>query len=60
MKTRLIKKIFRETYEYRWIKKLKKFIKRDKKVWLKLRYLQTERNKDIKLFRLRKKIDIPF
>lgn len=46
MKTRLIKKIFRETYEFRWIKKLKKLIKKDKKNWLNLRSFQTQSNKD--------------
>lgn len=46
MKTRLIKKIFYETYEFRWIKKLKKFIKQDKKNWLNLRSFQTQANKD--------------
>lgn len=32
-KTRIIKKVFRETYEFRWIKKLKKLIKCDMKNW---------------------------
>lgn len=45
MKKRLIKKIFKETYNFRWLKKLISMIKIEKQLWLfRLRNFSNEMN----------------
>ena len=48
MKTRLIKKIFKQTYQYRSLKTLKKLLKKQKNIWLNLWTFQKEQNNLLK------------